>query len=143
MRLTPQQVAHILAALRYCQGSAANLAGMDHFEGEEFGPLDDAGVDELCEALNTTSRLLLEIPENTPGMVLAFPLPSHRREAMLALMAGELAGAWHHFLERCMRPMLKWPPKGQSKETTKTLQEVFDAAWTILRDYDIADLIND
>jgi len=48
MRLTPRQNAHVLAALRYCQGK--DLGGMPHFDG--LKPLDDDETNVLCEQIN-------------------------------------------------------------------------------------------
>ena len=142
MTLSAQQLAHVLAALRYCQDHEVDLSGMEHFVDERFGPLDSGDVNALCEELNTVPRLMLPIPDNVPGLVLSFPLPEFQHEADVAVHGGDLASAWHEFLETYLRPKIKWVPAGQPEEATKTLQEVFDKAWDTLRDYGIADLIS-
>ena len=52
MDLTPQQVAHILAALRLTQGQ--RIGHMPHFEEEGLGPLSDRQVNTLCEKIGTS-----------------------------------------------------------------------------------------
>ena len=51
MNLTPRQLAHVLAALRYCQDK--DLRHMPHFG--EVMPLSGAEIDELCELFNMES----------------------------------------------------------------------------------------
>ena len=51
MNLTPQQLAHVLAALRFCQGK--DLRHMPQFDDVE--PLSAEETDLLCEQLNMES----------------------------------------------------------------------------------------
>lgn len=55
MKLSPRQLAHVLAALRYCQAGHIDLGGMDHFGDMDTGlyPLNDQEIDDLCEGLNS------------------------------------------------------------------------------------------
>ena len=58
MKLSDRQLAHTLAALRYCQDNDVDLSGMEHFgppDGviQPVEPLDNEEVNELCESLNT------------------------------------------------------------------------------------------
>lgn len=65
MHLTPSQLATTLAALRFWQKSGGGDVASHAFLPQEFLaiaedggaviPLDDAGIDALCEALNTNS----------------------------------------------------------------------------------------
>jgi len=48
MEFTPRQLAHVLAALRYCQDK--DLCHLPHFDGTN--PLAPGEVDFLCETLN-------------------------------------------------------------------------------------------
>lgn len=50
MKLTPKELATILAGLRLAQSHREELKGMDHFIDEK--PLSDKQIDNLCEKLN-------------------------------------------------------------------------------------------
>lgn len=64
MQLTEQQTAHILAALRHCQGK--DLRGMPHFD--VTIPLSDAEVDALCERLNLAENTEPDDSERKGGL---------------------------------------------------------------------------
>ena len=56
-KLSDQHIAHILAALRYCQDHAPDFGNMEHFTiqsetGPTMLPLMDDEVNELCEDIN-------------------------------------------------------------------------------------------
>lgn len=51
-KLSRREMAHVLAALRYCQHY--DLSSMPHFVDENFKPLNEAEVDTLCERLNSS-----------------------------------------------------------------------------------------
>jgi hypothetical protein len=149
--LSPRELAHILAALRYCQDRGIELSAMEHFQGETFKALTPEGVDRLCEWLNdhgmVRDRLAPALPdarEPTGTITIALPWSIEgKRDAKLLLRAEDLVSAWHQFLEQVMRPMIKWPPDTESEDVRKRTQEIFDKAWETVRDYDIADLISD
>ena len=153
--LSPRELAHILAALRYCQDRGIDLSTMEHFEGETFKALTPQGVDKLCEWLNEHGMVRDRLQPATPAqavpvppadslatVTLTFPMPACDREAKLAVHAGDLASAWHNFLENYLRPRVKWPPDSESEEVRKRTQEIFDSAWETVRDFGVADLIS-
>lgn len=49
--MTPQQLATTLAALRFFQANPATAAKQCSAHFEEFDPLDEQGIDALCEQL--------------------------------------------------------------------------------------------
>jgi len=51
-RLSKDQLATVLAALRSCQDRPGMLDGMIHFD-DGAKPLDNDGINALCEDLNT------------------------------------------------------------------------------------------
>jgi hypothetical protein len=53
-KLTPQELATVLFALRYLQDSykSSGIGESVHFEGEDFAPLTPNQIDDLCEAIN-------------------------------------------------------------------------------------------
>jgi len=51
MEFTPQETAHILAALRFAQGH--RITHLGHFDGEDFTQLSDAQMDALAERINS------------------------------------------------------------------------------------------
>ena len=67
MKMTERQLAHVLAALRFCQSK--DLSHMWHFD--ETTPLTDAEVDDLCEAINCGGDDAPN-PEQTSGELKAF-----------------------------------------------------------------------
>lgn len=53
-KLNDQQIAHVLASLRYCQDHTC-IQGMEHFvvqDGSDMQPLMDDEINELCEDIN-------------------------------------------------------------------------------------------
>ena len=63
MKLTPQELAHVLAALRFVQQAApADFPHMVHFTATAHDPLSDNQVDALCWRINTGS---LNQPDDT------------------------------------------------------------------------------
>lgn len=63
MKLTPQQLATVLAALRmYSDHLSAGIVRTQYWmianDGNRFMPLDSKAVDDLCLELNTSSDIL-------------------------------------------------------------------------------------
>ena len=52
--LNERELAHVLAALRRCQGGPPRVVLEDSPHYEELEPLSDQEVDELCERINCT-----------------------------------------------------------------------------------------
>jgi hypothetical protein len=56
MRITDdQEVAHTVAALRYCQANKIDLSTMPQLKDEGHEPLNDAELDSLCYWLDTAT----------------------------------------------------------------------------------------
>jgi hypothetical protein len=142
MKLTPQQLAHTLAALRYCQAHAIDLSGMEHFTEEGLTPLDNDGVNALCEAINTVDDVV-PLPVTSTSLILHFKLPEDQCSALRAVRADALAGAWWAFLEDYLHPMVKWQMEHWPEAVQEKVQEVFDKAYAILRESELSSLIGD